>query len=151
MGATIVARAIAMLRMMRIENSLGEDIPGNTYWVSLRYFCITRLAVSLLLLISAVVTDEHLSLGEFAPVLFLQAVLIYLPLSAVFLAMAIYQRSHFYSQMAGQLVLDICILTVLMYSSGGPRSGLAVLYLLPVAGAAILSPTPLALVFAAIS
>ncbi len=126
-------------------------LPGETHWVSLRYFSGTRLAIAGLLLVAEAVFGEQLSLGEFAPALFLQALFGYVLVGALFLFLSIFRPARFYVQLVAQLVLDLTVLTLLMYSSGGPRSGMAALFLLPVAGAAILGPTPMALFFAALS
>ena len=129
----------------------GAVQPGASHWVSLRYFCITRLAITATLLLASAVLDNHTLLGTYDPVLFLRVVLGYLPLGTAFLLLAMFLPRQFHAQLAAQLALDLCVLTLLMYTSGGPRSGMAVLFLLPVAGAAILGTTTMALLFAALS
>jgi len=148
---TAAARTTMRPAMLAANRSGIGGIAAGTYWISLRYFCITRLAIGFLLLAAAALSAEVLTVGALAPILFLKTVLIYVPLSAVFLILSIFMRRSFYMQLAAQLALDLVVLTVLLYSSGGPPSGLAALFLLPVAGAAILSPAPLALLFAALS
>ena len=125
--------------------------PGESHWVSLRYFCLTRLAIAVLLLVTSTIVADHMLLGEFAPGLFLRTLLVYIPSGTGFLLLAVFWPRRFYAQLAAQLVVDLVALTLLMYASGGPRSGTAALFLLPVAGAAILGPSPLALFSAALS
>ncbi len=143
-GPAVAFRYGPYLEAVRVE-------PGASHWVSLSYFCITRLAISCLFLGLSQMFGKFMSLGEAEPRLFFDTLVVYVVASSVFLWLSLRLRKYFYPQLAAQLALDLCVMTVLMYASGGPGSGLAVLFLLPVAGAAILSPAPLALLFAALS
>ncbi len=54
-------------------------------------------------------------------------------------------------QLIVQVILDLVLITALFVSAGGPRSGLTMLYLFPVAGGALLAPRLYALLFAALA
>ena len=59
--------------------------------------------------------------------------------------LTVYWRRRFLIQLGAQIALDIGVISLLYISAGGVRSGLAILYLFPLAGAAILAPLVLAL------
>ena len=124
--------------------------PGSSFWTSLRYFCVTRLVIAAVLLGASLSGGERLSLGMQDPPLFARTAAVYAVLAATFGYLAATRQRHFYLQLAAQLFVDVIGLTILMSASGGTKSGLALLMLLPIAGSAILSPASLALGFAAI-
>ena len=124
--------------------------PGSSFWTSLRYFCVTRLVIAAALLGASLYGGERFSLGMQDPALFARTAAVYAVLAATFGYLAAARQRHFYPQLAAQLFVDVIGLTILMSASGGTRSGLALLMLLPIAGSAILSPASLALGFAAV-
>jgi two-component system, NtrC family, sensor histidine kinase PilS len=124
--------------------------PGSSFWTSLRYFCVTRLVIAAVLLGASLYGGERIALGTQDPVLFARAAAVYAVLAAVFGYLAATRQRHFYMQLGAQLFIDVIGLTILMSASGGTKSGLALLMLLPIAGSAILSPASLALGFAAV-
>ena len=60
-------------------------------------------------------------------------------------------RDHFDLQLSLQAGLDIVAITLLMYASGGMRSGLGVMLLISLTGAAIVAPRRLAFLYAALA
>ena len=134
--------------MLNPRRALGD--PGTSFWTSLRYFCVTRLVIAAALLGASLYGGERISLGTQDPVLFARTAAVYAVLAALFGYLAATRQRHFYLQLGAQLFVDVVGLTILMSASGGTRSGLALLMLLPIAGSAILSPASLALGFAAV-
>ena len=124
--------------------------PGSSFWTSLRYFCVTRLVIAAVLMGASLYGGERISLGMQDPSLFARTAAVYAVLAATFGYLAATRQRHFYVQLAAQLFVDVVGLTILMSASGGTKSGLALLMLLPIAGSAILSPASLALGFAAV-
>ena len=124
--------------------------PGASFWTSLRYFCVTRLVIAAVLLGASLYGDGRISVGGQDPALFARTAVTYAVLAATFGYLAATRQRHFYLQLGAQLLIDVVGLTLLMSASGGTRSGLALLMLLPIAGSAILSPASLAIAFAAI-
>ncbi len=106
--------------------------------------------IAAVLLGASLYGGERISLGTQDPALFARTAAVYAALAATFGYLAATRQRHFYSQLAVQLFVDVIGLTILMSASGGTRSGLALLMLLPIAGSAILSPASLALGFAAV-
>ncbi len=128
----------------------GFADPGASFWTSLRYFCVTRLVIAAVLLGASLYGGERISVGTLDPALFARTAVTYAVLAATFGYLAATRQRHFYLQLAAQLVIDVVGLALLMSASGGVRSGLALLMLLPIAGSAILSPASLAIAFAAL-
>ncbi len=124
--------------------------PGASFWTSLRYFCVTRLVIAAVLLGASLYGGERVAIGMQDPALFARTAVTYAVLAATFGYLAATRQQHFYLQLGAQLLIDVVGLTLLMSASGGTRSGLALLMLLPIAGSAILSPALLAIAFAAI-
>ncbi|MEO8935830.1 MAG: ATP-binding protein [Burkholderiaceae bacterium] len=124
--------------------------PGASFWTSLRYFCVTRLVIAAVLLGASLYGGERISVGTQDPALFARTAVTYAVLAATFGYLAATRQRHFYLQLVAQLLIDVVGLTLLMSASGGTRSGLALLMLLPIAGSAILSPASLAIAFAAL-
>ncbi len=124
--------------------------PGPSFWTSLRYFCVTRLVIAAVLLGASLYSGERMSVGTQDPALFARTAVTYAVLAATFGYLAATRQRHFYLQLGAQLLMDVVGLTLLMSASGGTRSGLGLLILLPIAGSAILSPASLAIAFAAL-
>ena len=123
---------------------------SETLWTLLRYFAIGRVILAALLLLF--VTLDTLSslidrLGN-RP-LFAAAALAYLLLSLGFAATASFWRRAFETQFIGQVITDLALLTLLMHAAGGPGSGIGVLLVAAVGGAAVLATPLMAAFFAA--
>jgi len=77
--------------------------------------------------------------------LYMDACTAYLAAALAFAALAHFYRRRFMLQLLTQLAVDFTVISTLYVAAGGLRSGLAILYLFPLAGAAILTPLLLAL------
>jgi two-component system sensor histidine kinase PilS (NtrC family) len=117
-----------------------------TFWRTLQTFNLTRVAIGLVLLAYLGINSRK---GFWSPdgFIYLETCVVYLALAVVFTIVAARWRHHFLSQMTLQLVVDVIIITLLYTEAGGSKSGLAILYLFPLAGSAILAPMLLALFF----
>lgn len=78
-------------------------------------------------------------------------VLVYFALAAILAGTALYWHRHFRWQLVAQLAIDLLAITAMMTVAGGVNSGLAVGYLLPLAGAALLASTTGALFVCALA
>ncbi|RCS57451.1 two-component system sensor histidine kinase NtrB [Parvibium lacunae] len=132
----------------RVAN-LNLDQPSQTVWTALRFFTGTRLAVALGLLLSFVSTDSK-TYDAVSREWLLGVLLGYVLFAALLIPLAFKLRRRFYSLLVGQVALDLVVLGWLVASTEGLRSGLGLLFLLPVAGTAALSPLLLAFTVAAI-
>lgn len=119
-----------------------------TFWRSLQTLNVTRILIALVLLLYLVFggrswTDGNLlSSGQLCGV--------YLALALFFTALGLFWRQRFLAQLLVQLAIDLAVISLLYLDGGGGRSGLAILYLFPLAASAILAPLVLALFSAAL-
>ncbi|CDG81389.1 sensor histidine kinase [Janthinobacterium agaricidamnosum] len=132
--------------MARLQGLSAES--KETFWRSLQTLNVTRVVIVLVLL-------GYLLVGGYGwrsagPLNYIEVCAAYLWLAAGFSLLAIYWRRRFMLQLLLQLALDFGVISMLYLDAGGVRSGLAILYLFPLAGAAILAPLLLALFGAAL-
>lgn len=116
----------------------------DTFWRSLQTFGITRVVITslLLLYLSYSTGKDARALDD---IITWDAGTIYLALAVLFTLLAIYVRQRFLLQLLAQLSVDIVVISKLYIAAGGASSGLAILFLFPLAGCAILAPLILAL------
>ncbi|KFI05877.1 nitrogen regulation protein NR(II) [Massilia sp. BSC265] len=121
----------------------------STLWRSLQTFTVTRIVIALVLLLylGVRITDAgvRLDTANAATCLF------YLAAALLFGALGAWWRHRFALQLGCQIAVDLAVISLLYLEAGGMRSGLAILYLFPLAGAAILAPLTLALFSASIA
>ena len=118
------------------------------FWRSLQTLTFTRIVIALVLLVYLRFGNEDM---RDAPHLYGETCLAYLIIAGVFAMLALYRRRHFLLQLSAQVAFDLAVISVLYAATGGMRSSLAILYLFPLAGAAILAPLLLALFAAALA
>lgn len=120
-----------------------------TLWRTLQTFNVSRIviALSLLAFISVGGTRGNMS-GE--TMSYVQLCSVYLLASIAFMLLTTFSRERFLLQLSAQMAVDLLIISSLYVIAGGARSGLAILYLFPLAGAAILAPRLIALFFASV-
>jgi len=136
------------------ESTPGREAAGlPAYRRSFQYFALSRLVVAALLIAympvmrASGILDERFDAELFVPVAGL-----YLVLAAAFFLLSTRSgRLPLPTLATIQIAVDICALVLLMHASGGQRTGLGVLLLLPSAGAAILVSARVGLTFAAVS
>jgi len=136
----------------RYAGLFGRD--GRTpdsFWTSLRYFNIYRTAVAALFLGITVFYGDALNLGSHRLNFFRLVCVAYLALGLAFHSLLRNLRDLFNLQISAHLALDIVALTLLMYASGGIRSGLGVMLLIALTGAALVAPRRLSLLYAALA
>ena len=114
----------------------------ETYWRSLHAMNGTRVVIALVLLLYLTFDRKDHSGGY---LLYAETCIIYLIAAIGFGTLALYVRRRFLFQVALQVLVDIAVISLLYHSAGGARSGLVILYLFPLAGAAILAPLVVAL------
>lgn len=115
-----------------------------TFWRSLDALNGTRVVIAIVLLIYQSFDARSMPLLVGHSV-YLQACLSYLLLAVAFVLVSTYVRRRFLLQLLTQIACDLAIISLLYIGAGGLRSGLAILYLFPLAGMAILAPLMLAL------
>lgn len=122
----------------------------ETFWRSLVTFAITRAVIAVVLLLYLTFNLRRATSPD-SYLLYWQTCLVYLLFAAVFAFLALRLRRHFLVQLWMQLTIDLVVISTLFTAAGGMRSGLAILYLFPLAGGAILAPLLVSLFFAAVA
>src|ERR1035437_3146338 len=125
------------------------DESRQSFWRMLLTFNITRVMIAFVLLayLSFSIKKDALPGEQFNN---LHAGLTYLALAVAFIFFAIYFRRRFFLQLVSQVAVDVIFISLLYTAAGGAKSGLAILYLFPLAGTAILAPLVVALFFASV-
>ena len=130
----------------------NSELISEMHWKSLRYFNIYRFCVSWLLLGSAVFQPTAFSvLNPDKSDLPLLVTGLYLLASACSLLGLFYYRRRFNAQLSMSVLVDVLVLSVLMHSGGGLRSGLGALLLVTLAGSGLVGQGRLVLFYAALA
>lgn len=123
----------------------------ESYWRSLWFFSIYRLAIAILFLAAALILGDTISLGTQDARLFGRTAALYLLAAIGFLVTLLLRPRFFNLQLSIQVATDILALTVMMFASGGQKSGIAVLLLVVVAGAGLVGQGRMTLFYAALA
>jgi two-component system sensor histidine kinase PilS (NtrC family) len=116
--------------------SLGADEPA---WRTLEYLALTRALIASALVLAVVAFGPGPAGWHSTPVAI--GSVVYFVLSAALAMIAIYARQRYFAQVATQIAVDLIVISSLLMLGGGSRTGVTILYLLPLAGAALLLPT----------
>jgi two-component system sensor histidine kinase PilS (NtrC family) len=129
----------------------ADESTPRTYWTLLRYFNFYRIAIAAVFFAVTLVYGDALNLGSHKLELFRYTALAYLAAAIAFHGVLRELHGRFNVQLSLQIALDIVALTLLMYASGGIRSGLGVMLLISLSGAAIVAPRRLSYLYAALA
>jgi two-component system sensor histidine kinase PilS (NtrC family) len=128
----------------------GIDV-NDPFWRSLRFFTIYRLSIAALFLVAAAAFGDTISLGTQDARLFGRVAAVYLLLAVGFLVVLLRRPRRFNLQLSVQVAVDVAALTLMMFASGGQKSGIAMLLLVVVAGAALVGQGRMTLFYAALA
>lgn len=123
----------------------------GSFWISLRYFNFYRIAVASVFLLAVLIYGSELALGNHDIAAFRYTSMAYLALAAAYHVVLRKSPAHFQFQLTLHVITDIAAITLLMYASGGMRSGLGVMLLISLAAAAMVSRGRLMLFYAAVA
>ncbi len=132
-----------------VNRSLFLD--AETGWKALRYFNLYRLFVSALFLLLTIYGDLPSPLGVVAPRLFKAVAVLYFVVAMGAHAMVVTRAVRFQLQVFGQVLLDVCVMTLMIFASGGISSGIGMLLVVTIAGSSILAVGRMVGLFAAIA
>jgi two-component system, NtrC family, sensor histidine kinase PilS len=141
-------RSAATARMIRMEKRLLPET-RDTFWRSLQTFSVTRIVITLVLLVFLGINSFR-DTGVAELFLDWRICLIYFMAALAFAIVAVYIQRRFILQLLIQIVVDIAAISLLYVAAGGAKSGLAILYLFPLAGCAIMVPLLVALFFVSV-
>jgi len=123
----------------------------ESFWISLRYFNVYRMAVAAIFLGITLYVGDALNLGSYRLNMFRLVCALYLMVAVVFHSALRNLKDLFNLQLSTHIGLDIVAITLLMYASGGIRSGLGVMLLIALTGAALVAPRRLSLAYASLA
>jgi two-component system sensor histidine kinase PilS (NtrC family) len=119
-----------------------------TFWRSLQTLNATRIVITLVLLVYLSFDARR---GHMVGTAYAETCVVYVLAALLFAAVTHFVRRRFLWQLSSQILVDIAAISLLYVAAGGARSGLGLLYLFPLAGAAILAPLVLALFSASLA
>ena len=133
------------------KRGVPVELPGS-YWQSLRYFNVYRLCIAVLLFSSSLVQP-------FAPSIFnpsrgafhLWVTGGYVLATLISLIAVHLHRCRFNAHLSLLVLVDVLVLTVLIHTGGGLRSGLGVMLLISLAAAGLVGQGRLVLFYAAVA
>jgi two-component system sensor histidine kinase PilS (NtrC family) len=124
----------------------------ETFWRSLQTLNVTRIVIALVLLVYLTVDARRGHIGsQLSGTTYAETCIAYLLTALLFAAVTQRWRHRFLWQLCCQILVDITAISLLYLAAGGARSGFGLLYLFPLAGAAILAPLLLALFSASLA
>ncbi|MGZ5203163.1 MAG: histidine kinase dimerization/phospho-acceptor domain-containing protein, partial [Telluria sp.] len=124
----------------------------ETFWRSLQTLNVTRIVIALVLLVYLTVDARRGHIGsQLSGTAYAEICTTYLLAALLFAVVTQRWRHRFLWQLSCQILVDITAISLLYLAAGGARSGFGLLYLFPLAGAAILAPLVLALFSASLA
>jgi two-component system, NtrC family, sensor histidine kinase PilS len=121
----------------------------DTTWRTLAVFCGYRILLALLVGIAFVFFNQFFFLGIQSRALVIPTLIAYAVASLVLLAPARIREPNLTLQVTAGVVVDVVAIVMLMYASGGVRSGLGVMLLVSLAAAGLITRGRLAYFHAA--
>lgn len=118
-------------------------------WRSLRYFAYYRLIVAGMFFGMGLWFPSEFAIGGQNPKLFFWACVAYLSLAVMSLVALRIWRQAFSLQLSLQVAADILLLTLMLYASGGGKSGIAMMILVVLVGAGLVGQGRMVLFYAA--
>lgn len=132
---------------MRIARPTVKPIPPQ--WKPLRVFNLYRIGIALLFLALPLFPAMDF-LGRYNGSLYIWVSLGYILVALSSIYISYHRRPGFAVQVYALAGIDILAITLIMYTSGGIRSGMGMLMIVAVAGTSLLVPGRTALFFAAL-
>jgi two-component system sensor histidine kinase PilS (NtrC family) len=144
-------RELVLFRLREAAARPDTQALPETFWLSLRYFNAYRIAIAALFVVSGLVYGDLLSLGSEDVRLFAATSALYLAVAIVYQFVLIRFPRNFDAQLTLHVFTDCVVTAVLMFASGGFRSGLAVMLLVSIAAASLVSRGRMLLFYAALA
>jgi len=152
MAWTIAARPTCACRRgkpLKIRWPALSTQSRTTFWRSLQALNVTRIVICIVLLLYMAFEVRDGRAGTDPA--YARTCFFYLGAALCFGLVSAFWKRRFPLQLAVQIAVDLFAISLLYQAAGGVRSGLGILYLFPLAGAAILAPLLLALFAAAVA
>lgn len=127
------------------------ELQNHARWRLLRYFSWYRLIVAGFFFGVVLLSRQPLNIGSQDARLFLWTSGAYLALSIVILVVQTRWHQAFDLQLSAQVLADIVCLALMLYASGGAKSGMAMMLIVVLVGAALVGQGRLVLFYAAVA
>ncbi|MGE5093871.1 MAG: two-component system sensor histidine kinase NtrB [Betaproteobacteria bacterium] len=111
----------------------------DTTWRTLAVFCAYRLVLAVMLGFAFIFLNEIFQLGRIAPAVVVPTALAYFVASLMLLVPARFREPNLTVQVTTGVIIDVAAIVMLMYASGGVRSGLGVILLVSLAAAGVIT------------
>ncbi len=130
---------------------LKPDTRSDTSWRALQYFNLYRLLIAILFVVLIWAERLPIPLGSLDLSIFSVSSHLYLLLTIVITFFITLQIPRYNLQVVMHVMLDITVLSLMMYASNGVSSGLGMLIVVAVLGGSILRVGRIAVPFAAVA
>ena len=133
------------------ELPVDKPAASDSFWGSLKYFAYYRIVVAGLFLAIIIISDGALGIGSQHPILFRNTSLTYL-VGALGCVIIMWRwRYAFDLQLTLQVIFDISCLSLLLFASGGAKSGISMMLLVVLLGAGLVGQGRMTLFYAALA
>jgi two-component system sensor histidine kinase PilS (NtrC family) len=126
-------------------------IADDTTWRTLAVFCLYRIVLALFVGMAFVYLNRFFNLGVIKPSAVLPTVIVYTVAAIALLVPARLREPSLTIQVTAGVIVDVVAIVMLMYASGGVRSGLGVILLVSLAAAGLITRGRLAYFHAAVA
>ncbi|MCB5190243.1 sensor histidine kinase [Methylobacillus arboreus] len=134
-----------------MNQQYAAGINGPDFWRPLALFGVYRVLLGIIFLASYFLLQDTPIWLNYNPTLYLSLSLAYLGFGGLAVCLNILRRPSFGHQLSLLTLVDIGFIILLMYASGGIKSGLGLLLIITIAAASLISQGRLALFYAAIA
>ncbi|MDP2168880.1 MAG: ATP-binding protein [Rhodocyclaceae bacterium] len=136
---------------LRAEPGGMADTQNESFWRPLKYFAYYRLIVAGGFLGTNIFTQDWLYVAGQDPQLIFWTSTAYVLVAIAHLVTLVQWRQAFNLQLNVQVISDIFFLTLLVFASGGGKSGVSMLLLVVLAGAGLVGQGRMVLFYAAVA
>jgi len=134
-----------------MNKRVSVNVPGRTAWKALSYFNLYRFLIAFLFAALYWVGQLPEPLGIYDETLFAITTHIYLAVTVIAHLLVHIQKPPYNYQVFGQVLIDICCITMMMYASNGLNSGFGMLLVITVAGGGLLSTSKIGILYASMA
>lgn len=134
-----------------MNKRISINVPGRTAWKALSYFNLYRFLIAFLFAALYWIGQLPEPLGIYDRTLFAITTHSYLSLTVIAHLLVHVQKPPYNYQVFGQVLLDICCITLMMYASNGLNSGFGMLLVITVAGGGLLSTSKIGILYASMA
>jgi len=133
------------------EASLPPPVADETTWKTLEVLCGYRIVLAMIVAAAFGFFSADVGIGTQAPAFLLPTVILYTIASVMLLAPVRLRDPNIAVQVTTGVFVDVLAIAMLMYASGGVRSGLGVILLISLAAASLITRGRLAFFHAALA